>query len=307
MTKIKIAIAGYGNLGKACEALIKKNDNFELIGIFSRRSIKNTISLTEIENYKEKIDVLLVCVGSSIDAPTIVPQLATHFNTVDSFDTHAVLEQYINSIQTVTQKSQKTAIVATGWDPGLFSILRIYFDSFSPISKTQTFWGSGVSLGHSNAIKEIKNVEDAIQFTIPIKEAISKAKKGLLQSSTEKHKRICYVVAPETHHLRIEQEIKNMPNYFEGYQTDVIFVSKNLFEQKFKNRKEHAGLVLLSDDFNKISFQLKLKSNPRFTAQVMLAYAIANYKLHNENKTGVFTVADIPPKYLTNENWLEKI
>ena len=307
MEKIKIGIAGYGNLGKACEQLIKDDSNFELVGVFSRRSSKQTIMLERIEEYKDKIDVLLICVGSSTDAPKLVPELAKHFNTVDSFDTHATLPQYIESIKASTATGSTTAIVATGWDPGLFSLLRIYFDSFLTNTQSQTFWGSGVSLGHSNAIKDITDVKDAIQFTVPVKESITYAKRGIQIPSTKKHRRVCYVVAPEAHHARIEKEIKTMPNYFAGYETEVNFISQSLFNKKFKNRKEHAGLVVSSDLSSKISFHLKLKSNPRFTAQVMLSYAIANFNLQKESNKGVFTVADIAPRYLCKSEYINKI
>lgn len=305
MNKIKVAVVGLGNLGKACIGILKGRKEFELFGVFSRRAVDGALPLDTIEQYKEKIDVVLVCVGSSTDAPVLLPRLAKTFNTVDSFDTHAKLADYIKNIKKATDKSSTTAIVATGWDPGLLSLGRIYFDAFMA-STTQTFWGPGVSLGHTNAIKGIDGVENAIQFTVPKQTAVSAAKKGIQLEGFEKHKRVCYVVAPSAKHESIETAIRTMPNYFAGYETEVHFVSQKEF-RRYANRTEHAGQLINTDGKSTAHFKLNLKSNSHFTASVMIAYAIANFQLQKEKQSGVFTVADIAPKYLIQGDCINKV
>jgi len=308
MKKIKIGVVGLGNLGRACIEIIKERKNeFQLIAVFSRREVSGCISLAQINEYKDKIDVLLVCVGSQADAPILVPQLAQNFNTVDSFDNHAEIPLYIERIN--ENQDNTTAIVATGWDPGLFSIVRIYFDAFIG-GTAESFYGKGVSLGHTNAVRAIQGVQDAIQFTIPKSEAVTKVRKGQQVDCLEKHKRLCYVVcehdSPEER-KRIENEIKSMKNYFENQEVEIIFISKKDFDKRYKNKVSHGGMVLSGDGKSTIELKLKLKSNPRFTAQVMIAYAIANYNLQQQDRSGVFTVADIEPALLTNCNYLQKI
>lgn len=293
--KIKIGIVGFGKLGKACADQIKKRQEFELVGIFSRRTIEGTIPLDQIVNYKNKIDVLLMCVGSSDDAPTIIPHLAQNFNTVDSFDNHSKLPEYIRSI-----KTKKVCIAATGWDPGLFSVLRLYLTATMPEGILQTFWGKGVSLGHTNAIKQIDGIRDAIQFTVPKPEAILEAKKGIYVLPRNRHKRICNIVtatkATSNNNESIANKIKQIPNYFAGQETEVNFV-KSITPKSY-----HAGQVIATDGTTSAHFKLDLKDNAQFTAQVMLAYALANYSLQRDKQRGVFTVADIAPKHLFLNN-----
>ena len=304
--KIKIGIVGLGNLGQACADIVKeRKDEFELVAIFSRRAVDGTVPLADIEQYKGKIDVILACMGSSTDAPIMVPQLAKHFNTIDSFDNHGTLKNFIDGIRATQGKN--VAIVGTGWDPGLFSILRVYMDAFIYRSTTEMFYGTGVSLGHSNAVREIKGVVDAIQLTIPKQDAVEKVKNNIAVTAHDKQLRVCYVVADTKDHARIEKEIKTMPNYFEPYETEVHFVSAEEFAQKYKGRLDHGGQVIVADEQSQAEFKLTLKSNPYFTACVMVAYSIAAYQMHKEGQTGVFTVADIAPKYLSFDDLLHKI
>jgi len=281
MEKIRIGIVGFGNLGRACRQLIEeRTDDFELAAVFGKHAGENTLCIDDLEKYKGKIDVCLVCVGSKQDAPVIVPQIAANFNTVDSFDTHSKIKEYMNSI-----KPAGVSIVAAGWDPGLMSVIRIYFSGILTKGVTQSFWGPGVSMGHSNALKQISGVTEAIQFTVP-------------NIKQNKHNRVCYVVASTKNHTKIRHTILNMPDYFAGQNVKVHFVSQTAFDKKFKNRSEHKGTVIAADGDSRASFSLAMKNNAHFTAGVMLAYAIANYNLQKESKTGVFTAADIAPKYL---------
>ena len=298
MEKIRIGIVGLGNLGNACRDQVEKREEFELVGIFSRRAVKGTVPLDDIEKYK--MDVLLICVGSKEDAPVLVPKLARHFNTVDSYDTHAKLTEYIKNI-----KPSGISIVATGWDPGLMSVIRMYFEASITEGPTQSFWGPGVSLGHSNAIKQIDGVTDAIQFTVPMQKMMELASKGI--QVEKKHQRICYVVAEKNDRTRIKDTIINMPDYFKGQDVKVNFVSQTIFNKRFRNRNEHEGAVISADKSSTALFGLTLKSNAHFTASVMLAYAIANYNLQKEGKRGVFTVADIAPKYLHLKSVLDMV
>ena len=300
--KIRIAVVGFGKLGKACIEHINMRPQFELVAVFSRRAIADTIPLADIQKYTGKIDVVLVCVGSSEDAPAITPQIARNFNTVDSFDTHSNLSLYIEAIKHAHAEAKPhTNIVAAGWDPGLFSLLRIYLTSFMPSANVQTFWGKGVSMGHTNAIKSINGVEDAIQFTVPKSSAIIAAKKGIPYSPKAAHRRVCYVVAPAKEQYRIEHEIKIMPNYFKGYETEVNFVTPKEFSKKYRNRVEHAGQIIATDNNTSIAFTLKMKENPHFTANILLAFAMANICMQKDNLRGVFTIADIAPQYLLTQ------
>ena len=281
---IRVAVVGLGNLGRACVEQIKqRGKEFELTAVFSRRPIPNTMPMDQIEQYKNKVDVVLICVGSNNDAPAIVPRIAKNFNIVDSYDTHNNLENYITSI-----KTKKVAIVATGWDPGLLSIIRLYLTALIPDATLQTFWGPGVSMGHTNAIKQIEGVKAAYQETVPL-------------ISQGVHKRVCYITADKADQARIEQQIRKLPNYFAGQNVEVNFVTK------VPNRTRHTGQVICTDKTSHAHFKVSLKSNPKFTAQIMLAYAKANYNLQINNKSGVFNVADIAPKYLFDNKRLDLI
>ncbi|MCL2570628.1 MAG: diaminopimelate dehydrogenase [Firmicutes bacterium] len=301
MERIKIGIFGMGNLGRAVEDIINsRSDEFELIQTFDRENGDT------IKKFVDKIDVLLVCVGSSHDAPIIVPKLAKLFNTVDTFDTHTNLEPYIDSVRKSHGKNpNKVAIVGTGWDPGLLSIIRLYMTSFMPTATLACFYGKGVSLGHTNAIKNISGVLDAVQFTIPIKSSINFAKKGDIPK--DKHTRLCYVVAHKQDRVRIKHEIITMPNYFKPYKTKVKFVSQKTFDVNFKTRQEHQGLVISKDNNATAEFTVYMEKNPYFTAQIQLAYAIAAHNLLKDGKHGIFTVADIAPKYLFTRNIIDMI
>jgi len=310
MRKIRIGIVGLGNLGRACiKILEERQDQFELVAVFSRRMINGCIPIADINNYKDKIDVLLVCVGSQTDAPLMIPELSQKFSIVDTFDTHAELGKYIKSIKIVQEQSgsNKVAIVATGWDPGIFSVMRIYFDAIFQGMGTETFWGKGVSLGHTNAIKAIGGVRDAIQFTVPNKDAVKSVRNGQRVEIYQKHKRVCHVVASINEHERIEREIMEMPNYFKGYETEIHFVEQRDFNRRFKSKTEHGGMVISGDKMSKVEFKAKMKNNANFTASIMIAYAVANYRLQQEGFGGVFTVADIAPKYLCLDDVLDKI
>jgi len=291
---IRIGIVGYGNLGRACEGLLKSRPEFQHVATFSRRHISNTISLEKINEYKDKVDVLLVCVGSATDTPRLVPKLLESFNTVDSYDVHGdKMKEHLENADSIAKRSGTIAIVGTGWDPGVFSMMRIYMESFFNID-VQTFWGPGVSLGHTNAIRGIDGVENAIQLTIPL-------------PKKNKHKRMCYIVSKKSERSRIVETIVNMPKYFKGQYITIRFVSRKKFNSKFINRTEHGGVVVAKDSQSSAMFKLKLKSNSHFTACTMLSYAIAAYKLKQENQNGAFTVADIAPSYLSLNSVIDKI
>lgn len=295
---IKVAVVGVGKLGKAIIELIKERPEFELAAVFSRRRLEGTVLLENIEQFIGKIDVVLIATGSSGDAP-LVPNITKHFSTVDSFDTHAELADYIESIK--QKNTSHINIVAAGWDPGLFSILRIYLTSIMSTAAVHTFWGTGVSMGHTNAIKQIDGVEDAIQFTCPLADSVAKAKRGEHINPDCKHKRVCFVVAEPGKHAAIKESIINMPHYFAGQDTEVHFISAQTFARRYFNKNNHGGQVIAADTLSCAQFKLKLKSNAHFTASVMLAYAAANHRMKQKGLCGIFTVADIPPKYLISE------
>lgn len=324
---IKIGIIGYGNLGKGVELAIKQNQDMELVAIFTRRNPESLktftktkiINVSEIENWKDKIDVAILCGGSATDLPEQGPKYANFFNTIDSFDTHAKVKEYYENMNTVAKNSGKLSIISVGWDPGLFSLNRLYAESILPNGNTYTFWGKGVSQGHSDAIRRIKGVKNAIQYTIPIEEAIEKVRNGENPelSTRAKHLRECFVVLEENADKNyIETEIKNMPNYFAEYDTTVHFISEDELRIKHSGMP-HGGFVIRSgitgDNGNTnqiIEYSLKLESNPEFTASVLVSYARAAYRLHKKGETGARTVLDIPPALLslkTNEELLKTI
>ena len=308
--KIRIGICGYGNLGKGVEKQIQKNDDMELVGIFTRRNpeeLNNTTStkvvpISEVMKWVDKIDVMIMCGGSATDLPIQVPEFAKLFCTVDSFDTHAKIPEYLNSVDIEARKSGNVSIISVGWDPGMFSNMRAYADAILPFSHTYTFWGKGVSQGHSDAIRRIKGVKDARQYTIPVTEAMDRVRAGENPelSTREKHTRECFVVAEEGADLEtIEKEIVTMPNYFADYDTTVHFISQ---EELNKNHSglPHGGSVIscgVTGDINKqvIEYSLNLDSNPEFTGSVLVAYARAAYRMKQEGIKGAKTVLDIPP------------
>ncbi len=318
MEKIKIGICGYGNLGKAVEKEIAKNEDMELVAIFSKRnpeqlqtnSNAKKVNVLEANLWQDKINVMIMCGGSATDLPKQVPEMAQLFNTIDSFDTHAKIPDYYKTINEIATKNNKVCIYSIGWDPGLFSLIRLYSKSILPEGNTYTFWGRGVSQGHSDAIRRIKGVKNAIQYTIPIDSVMEKIRSGETPalSVTQMHTRECYVVAEENADKeQIEKEIKTMPNYFEGYETTVHFVSE---EELLKNHSKlsHGGFVIHSGKTNQnknnhtMDFSLKLDSNPEFTASVLIAFARANYKLQQKEDYGAKSIFEIPPYLLSNKS-----
>lgn len=313
MNKIKVGIVGYGNLGKGVEKAIKQNPDFDLIGIFTRRNVKDIKTISDVKvlntkdilDWKGKLDILILCGGSAIDLPIQGPDLLRHFNTIDSYDNHAKIPEYYAKMNQAGIAGGKLGLISIGWDPGLFSIMRLLFETILPKSHTETFWGPGVSQGHSEAIRKIPGVIDAIQYTIPIKEAIEKAEEGKTNLiAREKHLRECYVVIEnEINKDEIEKSIKTMPNYFADYDTIVNFVSLTELKEKH-NKMPHGGIVLtqgITDENTKqlMKFFLQLESNPEFTANVLLSCARATFKMAKEGKTGAITIFDLPLSYLS--------
>jgi len=314
--KIKIGIAGYGNLGKGVEAAIKQNPDMELFGIFTRRdpsSVKTVtgakvFNLDDAEKYKNDIDVMIICGGSATDLPVQTPALSEHFNVVDSFDTHAKIPVHFENVDKAAKKSGKIAMISVGWDPGLFSLNRLYAEAVLPEGKDYTFWGKGVSQGHSDAIRRIDGVLDARQYTVPVDAALDAVRSGKNPELTtrEKHTRECFVVAEEgADKARIEQEIKTMPNYFADYDTTVTFITKEELDRDHSGIP-HGGFVIRcgktginKENTHIIEYGLKLDSNPEFTSSVLVAYARAAYRMNKEGMSGCKTVFDVAPCYLS--------
>ncbi len=313
---MKVGILGYGNLGRGVEAAVNKNEDMELCAVYTRRDPAALSIRTEgvpvksadcLENGAEDIDVLVICGGSATDLPEMTPKYAAWYNVVDSFDTHANIPKHFANVDAKAKAAGKTAIISCGWDPGMFSLSRIYADAVLPGSQAYTFWGKGVSQGHSDAIRRIEGVVDARQYTIPVPEALNKVRSGANPTLTtrEKHTRECFVVAEEGADLaKIEKEIVTMPNYFADYDTTVCFISA---EEMKKNHSglPHGGSVICSGETGKdgmkhvIEYSLTLDSNPEFTGSVLAAFARAIVRLNNEGVTGAKTVFDIAPAYLS--------
>ena len=315
---MKIAILGYGNLGRGVEAAIRQNDDMELVAVFTRRdpeSLKiNTpgVKVVHSDNavdMKDDIDVLIICGGSATDLPVQTPAFAEHFNVVDSFDTHAKIPEHFARVDEAAKKSGKIAMISVGWDPGMFSLNRLYAGAILPDGKDYTFWGKGVSQGHSDAIRRIDGVADARQYTVPVEKALDAVRSGSNPELTtrEKHTRECFVVAKEGADLeRIENEIKTMPNYFADYDTTVTFITA---EEMKRDHSElpHGGKVIRTGKtgFNLehnhiIEYSLSLDSNPEFTSSVLVAYARAAYRMNKEGMSGCKTVFDVAPAYLSS-------
>ncbi|UHA75042.1 diaminopimelate dehydrogenase [Paenibacillus sp. 481] len=304
---IRIGIVGYGNLGKGVEQSIQQNEDMELVAVFTRRDPSSVqagvpvVSIDEAEAYKEKVDVMILCGGSATDLPEQGPYFARMFNAVDSFDTHARIPEYFETVNEAAQANNRVAVISTGWDPGVFSLNRLLFEAVLPEGNEYTFWGKGVSQGHSDAIRRIAGVKNGVQYTIPTDEAIAKVRGGEnpTLSTREKHLRECYVVAEEgADQASIEQEIKSMPNYFADYDTIVHFISEAELKANH-SAMPHGGLVFRSGTTGAgtsqiMEFGLNLGSNPEFTASVLVAYARAAYKLAQRGESGARTVFDIP-------------
>lgn len=315
--KTRIGILGYGNLGRGVECAIKQNEDMELVAVFTRRAPEKVEILTQgvsiyhvdqLIEKKDDIDVLILCGGSATDLPKQTPEYAKYFNVVDSFDTHAKIPEHFATVDAVAKENGNVALISCGWDPGMFSLNRLYGGVILPQGKDYTFWGKGVSQGHSDAIRRVEGVANAKQYTVPVDKALEAVRSGSNPELTtrEKHTRDCYVVAKEGADLtRIEQEIKNMPNYFADYDTSVNFIS----EEELQNEHAgipHGGFVIRSGNTgwngeNKhiIEYSLKLDSNPEFTASVIVAYARAVYRMKQEGMSGCKTVFDVAPAYLS--------
>lgn len=289
MQKIKVGIVGFGNIGRQLKNQIQSDDKFELVATFSRRQIEGCVPFDMIEDYKNKIDIMFLCVGSQTDLEDVAHRVGKNFNTIDCYDNHNRIKSYIAKRAAQAKQNQKVCLCALGWDPGLFSLMRGLFDALN--LKYYTFWGKGLSQGHTQAIKNIKNVKDALQFTLPNKKAMCLVQQGeTLPVDMQLHKRLCYVVCEQKFQQQIKQQICNMADYFAGYKTTVKFVSQNQLDQI--KTFAHRGMVVTQNNIGK--FELNLKSNPEFTARVLLAFAPALMFLFKQQKFGAYTILDLP-------------
>ena len=313
----KIGILGYGNLGRGVEAAIARNKDTELVGVFTRRDPSTVKIATEgVEVYrqdklsemKDKIDVLIICGGSATDLPEMTPAFAKDFNVIDSFDTHAKIPEHFANVDAAAKSGNKIGIISCGWDPGMFSLNRVYSMSILPDGAAYTFWGKGVSQGHSDAVRRIEGVKDARQYTIPVPSALEavRAGKNPELSTREKHTREVFVVAmPDADKARIENEIKTMPNYFSDYDTTVHFIDEEEMKRDHSGLP-HGGSVIYSgttgngDNKHVIEYSLQLDSNPEFTGAVLVAFARAAARMNKEGMSGAKTVLDVPPAYLSS-------
>ena len=314
---IKVGIFGYGNLGRGVENAIRQNKDMELVAVFTRRDPSSLVLSTagavvarasEVEAFADRIDVMILCGGSATDLPVQTPALARHFCVVDSFDTHARIPAHFSAVDAAAKEGGKVAMISVGWDPGMFSLNRLLAESVLTEGSTYTFWGRGVSQGHSDAVRRIEGVLDARQYTVPVEEAMRAVRAGEnpVLSTAEKHERVCYVVAKEGADLsRIEREIVTMPNYFADYRTTVHFISAEEMARDH-SKLPHGGCVIRAgrtgrdgENTEVIEYSLRLDSNPEFTASVIVAYARAAVRMHGEGMTGCKTVFDVPPAYLS--------
>ena len=314
---MKIGILGYGNLGRGIECAVKQNDDMELAAVFTRRNPDTVKILTEgvkvypvsdILKHKDEIDVLILCGGSATDLPVQTPEYAKYFNVIDSFDTHARIPEHFDNVNKAATESGHTALISCGWDPGMFSLNRLYANAILPQGKDYTFWGKGVSQGHSDAIRRVEGVKDGKQYTIPVEAALEAVRNGENPELTtrQKHIRECFVVAEEGADLnKIEETIKNMPNYFADYDTTVHFISEEELKANHSGIP-HGGFVFRSgitgwngEHKHIIEYSLKLDSNPEFTSSVIVAYARAAYRMNQEGQKGCKTVFDVAPAYLS--------
>lgn len=312
--KIRIGILGYGNLGRGAELAVKHNADMELVGVFTRRDPK-TISCTapvyreeDLLTMQDQIDALILCGGSATDLPEQSPRWAKHYHIVDSFDNHSKIPEHFDACDKAAKETNHVALISTGWDPGLFSLMRVLGESVLPQGQGYTFWGKGVSQGHSDAIRRVAGVQDARQYTIPVESALEQVRSGSnpILSTGEKHKRVCYVVAePDADKVRIEQEIKTMPAYFADYDTTVHFITAE------ELRRDHSGIphggfvihtgVTGAENRQKMEFSLQLDSNPEFTSSVLVACARAVVRFAEKQDFGAKTILDIPPAYLSTK------
>ncbi len=319
MGKIRIGIVGYGNIGRGVEKAIAQNEDMELGAVFTRRdpslvSIQTAgvpvKHMDDMLSMKDEIDVMILCGGSATDLPVMGPELAVNFNTIDSFDTHARIPEYFGNMDEAAKKGGNISIISVGWDPGMFSLNRLYAEAILPQGSTYTFWGKGVSQGHSDAVRRIEGVKNAIQYTVPVEAAVDRVRSGSEPELTtrEKHLRECYVVPEEGADLKaIETAIKTMPNYFDEYDTTVTFITEEELKKEHSSMP-HGGFVIRSGETgtegNKhiIEYSLKLDSNPEFTASVLVCYARAAYRLAAAGESGARSVFDIAPGLLSQKS-----
>ena len=316
--KTRIGIYGYGNLGRGVENAIRQNGDMELVAVFTRRdpaALKidtegaRVLSAADIENYKDDIDVMIICGGSATDLPRQTPALAKSFCVVDSFDTHARIPEHFANVDAAAKAGGNVAMISVGWDPGMFSINRLYAQSILPNSKAYTFWGTGVSQGHSDAIRRIEGVADARQYTVPVEDAVARVRAGEMPDfkAADMHERVCYVALKQgADAAKVEQAIVTMPNYFAPYKTTVHFVSLEELHRDHAGLP-HGGKVIVSGNAatgsaHTIEYALKLESNPDFTGSVLVAFARAAYRLGQRGEVGCKTAFDIPPIYLSPES-----
>ena len=325
---MRIGIYGYGNLGRGVECAVKKRPDTELVAVFTRRApetVKTVFADTPVYSadnvldFKDKIDVLIICGGSATDLPVMTPMLAEHFNVLDSFDTHAKIPEHFAKTDAAATENGRIALIAAGWDPGLFSLARMISGACLPDGADYTFWGKGISQGHSDAIRRIDGVLDARQYTVPVDAAVNAVRNGEFPTLTtrEKHRRECFVVAKEgADKAEIENTIKTMPNYFSDYDTSVTFITKEELLEKHSGMP-HGGSVIRTgrtgvngENTHTVEFSLALDSNPEFTASVLVAYSVAIHKMHSRGEVGCKTVFDVAPRdlsYLTPEELRAKL
>ena len=314
---IKIGILGYGNLGRGVECAVKQNDDMELVAVFTRRNPEDVKILTEtatvcnvadVEDWKDKIDVMIICGGSATDLPKQTPVYAKMFNVIDSFDTHARIPEHFANVDAAAKEGGHVGIISVGWDPGMFSLNRLYANAILPDGNDYTFWGKGVSQGHSDAIRRVEGVKDGKQYTIPVEAALKAVRNGENPELTtrQKHTRECFVVLEEgADAAKVEEEIKTMPNYFSDYDTTVHFISEEELKANHSGIP-HGGFVIRTgktgwndENSHVIEYSLKLDSNPEFTSSVIVAYARAAYRMSQEGQKGCKTVFDVAPAYLS--------
>ncbi len=317
---MRIAILGYGNLGRGVESAVRQNKDMELVAVFTRRAPESVqlrtpgipvLHVDRLMEMKDEIDVLILCGGSATDLPVQTPQLAEHFNVIDSFDTHAKIPTHFANVDAAARRGGNVAVISVGWDPGMFSLNRLYAQAILPDGADYTFWGKGISQGHSDAIRRIEGVVDARQYTIPVEAALDAVRSGACPALTtrEKHTRECFVVAAEgADKARIEREIVTMPNYFADYDTTVHFITMEELKRDHSGIP-HGGKVIRTgrtglegEHTHVIEYSLQLDSNPEFTSSVLVAYARAAYRLASEGACGCKTVLDIPPAYLSDKD-----
>lgn len=319
MNKLRVGIVGYGNLGKGLIDNIGLTKDIECVGIFTRRNPKDieseipVYSYDEILSFKDKIDFIFLCGGSQKDIPIQGPEVLENFNTIDAYDNHQEIPKYLEKMNKIALENRKVAIIAGGWDPGLFSLNRLIFSSIMPYGDLYTFWGNGVSQGHSDVLRRLDGVKKAVQYTLPNQDIMNEIKEGKKQESLGKrcHKRVCYIVPNENCDKEsLREEICKMPSYFEGYEVEVNYISEEEFSKNHQ-KMNHGGFVLnsssLNDNHQLMEFSLKLDSNPLFTSAVLLAMSRAISVLSRKKDYGAFTIFDIPPIYYSGEDRMENI